>query len=257
MKKILPIALLSFVVFIAAAWCVGWFLQAQQIKDQVTAAMNSLDPAMGTLTADSVTTSGFPTHMSVTLTNPGATLHLKQALTQFYKRSMAAAGNSAGVLATPEYPESAYEYKLAGTVTLTINAMSDHLQVSYQGKDSMRMVSPDNTLAMSNEYDGPVKCEMRLQRDAASMFSRLWSLEKFFTQEEFGKQFREAGCQLPGSMTSDTTSNQLLFSLAPSSFSVHSTPVPERTKITLNLHIKDSEVLPAGDEAYAKIMKMF
>ncbi len=254
MKRIIPIALLMFVLLVATAWSVSWFAQARKLQNDIESGMAKLDPALGTMKA-TVTTSGFPAKMIVTITNPDLTLQMKPLLATLHKASMAAAGSSAGVLTTPTYPESTLHYALSGNITLTINALSDELQVQYAGTDAQQLTQAASTLSLATEYSGVNHCEVKLQRAATALLSQVWDIQKFFTTTTAVEHLQSFRCELPGFITTNTATNQIVSSLAPSTLTVTNTPTQNQTNSVINIQLKDYEIMPAGDDVMNQIRR--
>jgi len=249
MRKILPLALFMMVLMVASTWCIGWFLQARHVRAQVALAMASVDPSLGAITAKSIATSGFPAKMIVTITDPTFTFNMKTSLARLHKRTMAVAGSSAAVLTTPEYPEATLSHTLSGTVTLTLNALSDSLSMRYAGTDTTRLMQPASTTSMHTEYNGDTVCNMRMDRKLTNLITQMWNLQKFFSVEGMVLHLRQVTCNFPGGMTTDADSHQILSSLAPSTISFTTQPTEARYNAGLTVSLNDYEVMPAGDAA--------
>lgn len=254
MKKFLALMPLLFIAFVATAWSITWLAEAHAVKAEVIARMEQFDPVLGSLKADSVDVGGFPFAMTVKVTNPSVSLNVKTSMTALHKRVMANAGNSAGVLATPEYNSGTLDYKLTGLVTLSLNALSDRLALTIEGNNTTKLTGDNYTLNQATEYDGPRSCEITLKRGLGSAANRLWHFEQFIDPDQMGQELRSIGCDMPGSTTTDSTTNQLLFSLGHGRILVSNNPAPGRANMAVNMEIKDMEWLPEGDAAYAHFM---
>ena len=255
MKKIIPLALFMCVLMVVSGWSISWFMQARSVQSNIENAMVQLDPTLGSMKAASVSTSGFPFKMIITVTNPDLTLHMKPLLMRAHKVSMAAAGNSAGVLTTPTYPESTLHYALTGSITLSLNAMSDELHVRYAGTDAQQLSQANSSLSLATEYNGDNHCEIKLLRTFAAVFNQAWDMQKFFTAPALLEHLRELRCEFPGSITTNTTNNQIISSLASASVMITNVQGQSQTQSNINIALKDYEIMPAGDEAINQIRR--
>lgn len=248
MKKYLPLALGSFVAMMAVLWCVTWYIQARSIETWAVEEMKNLNPALGSMQATSVKTSGFPMKMVVTVTNPTVTIHMKQALTMLDKYSAAKAGNSAGVLATPDYAESTLQYGLQGTLTIALNALSDKMDLTYEGSATTQLAQAESAVSLAFDYNGPSTCTAKLQRGFTTLLQETWDLRPFFTPEGFAANIKDFSCEFPGSITTNTVTNQMVSSMGPLSIAIANDPEGDMTRVAARIKLTEYEVLPAGDE---------
>lgn len=247
MRKIIPISLLMAVLMGACAWSISWFLQARAIRQSIETSIAQFDPALGSVKIASVTTSGFPAKMIITISKPDVTLYTKPILSLAHKYSMAAAGNSAGVLTTPTYPESTLHYALDGSITLTLNALANDLLVQYAGNDSQQLAQADSSITIATEPNGINSCNIKLQGSFSTLFSRVWDIQKFFTANNILEHLSEFRCDLPGSVTTDMATHQVVASLSPSQVLVTNTQAGEQVHGLVRLKLDGYEVMPAGD----------
>lgn len=249
MKKILTLALSVAALTIVCVWGIAWFAQARALEKNIAAAMAAIDPKLGSMKAQSVAVSGFPTQMAMTITNPSFTVHMAPFLAKMHKRSMAAAGSSAGVLTTPAYPESTLDYALAGSVTLIVSALSDKFDIYYAGTGTTQFALASTSFAMNTEYNGSGHCMVKLNRSFAAMWNTLWDVNRLLDPAVWANELREARCDLPGSISTNVATNQILSTLEPSSALFSRTKAGASQELVMSLQLPGYEVLPAGDEA--------
>ncbi len=257
MKKFVPLALLGFVLMAVSAWCLGWWMQARNVKQTLQTALGSLPPEFGSITADTITVSGFPNRMVVTITNPHVSLELQPMLTTLHKRTMAAAGNSAGVLTAPTYPTGTLTHALSGNITLSMNALADELSLTYAGNDATTLTQPSGNVSLVTEYNAPLTCRIRLEPTLGSVFQTMWDIQAVLAHETISERLREINCQIPGGITTDNTTSQIAASLAASHLILTNQPAADRINTHIDASIKDYEVLPTGDSAYNALRRAF
>lgn len=255
MKKNLLIGCGIFIATTTIALAVSWFIQAGKVKNSIERAIAEFNPAMGSWAADDIQVSGFPTDMVITLTNPKATLYTQQFMPSLYKHLSAGLGNSAGVLAPPTFPNSTVAIALDGTITISVNALSNHFLYQSHGTTSFSTTDGANTISTRIEQDGTTKCSLNFEGSPASFFSRSWDMTALFNKDS-DMPFRNFECVVPSYIAVDAYSGKPLFSQEASSWRASFNPQNERNHVALYVNMPGSEIFPAGDESYRKLMPL-
>ncbi len=261
MKKTLPLALLAFVVFIAASWSVVWFIQSYQAKKQVEEMLLSLDPAYGVIKAEEISVSGFPAEMVITLVNPSATLNLQQLGTKLHKILMLSSGNSAAVLTTPEFSAAKADYHLDGKISFKINALSNRFEIRHSGisKNKIYSDSTGENINISTEYNGETSCLIAIDNDLRILTSNIWNLAEIASANNpflRADNIRNISCNSPGFIATNLASGQILATMENFEFKIDNDSLPERTKARMYFKVKEFEMMPEGDVTYAAMMQM-
>lgn len=242
---------------VLSVWAVGWFAQAQNIKSQIASQMAAMNPALGSMKARDIEVSGFPLRMIVTIHDPALILNLKPFLSQLHKRIMAARGNSAGVLTAPSYPEGTLNHTFRGTVTLTLNALSDRMELVASGASMGELIQSTERTTFNTTYTGQTSCSARLSRNIASFSNHLWDMGQFMASDNWLADLRGLSCFFPASVTTDGSNQTILTTTGTSTITATTTPVDAQYHSEFNLHFKDVEVLPAGDALMNRLRQAF
>lgn len=253
MKKILSLALLMFVMTLLAAWSIGWFVQARNVKNQIEAQMASFPAEYGVLRPGDIDVGGFPLNMTVTLRNPSATLNMRPFLSHMRKRVMAMRGNSAGVLIAVDYPESTLNFRLDGDISFSLNALSDRLGLELAGTATTELLQGKDKTIFSTQYNPDTKCHVRLARSVSTAANELWNAEYLLASDDWFEEIREYRCALPAHVTTDPISGAILASTGASQVFLSHTPVGEQYHSIVNIQLKELEVTPAGDAVFNRI----
>lgn len=203
MKKIKWI-LLVVLVLAAAGYGGLWFTQAKVAKDQVTNMLASLNQQGEYLTYESITSTGFPLEVGVSINNPVLNLPLSTMLKPL-AQSMPitpdgsdAADMRKSLLNLPDWQE---RIALDGRILITVNALSNAYTItpegSYSGTSSL---AEETTQYNVTTNSNPRGCHLQFKEAIASeSFLNLWNWQALSQNPEaLLKNLQRFNCDIPG-----------------------------------------------------------
>ncbi len=242
MRKALLVGIISFLVVITAVLSVGWFVQSAHVKSSIEQHIAQISKEPMQMTHDGIEVSGFPTHMIVTFTNPRFSGRMDTALQ---------GEQTPGTPPMQPMPEWNMDAKLTGTISVSVNALSDHYVFTTAGEwvISNNVAGKPMDMVISR-MSGENQCSLSLAR--STLFSNFWSYD--FTAGDAADsiaEIREVDCNLPASQYVRQSDSASLLTNGPARFYFKNQASGAQANIRLHVKMADMEVTSEGDKVLA------
>ncbi|MGE3713894.1 MAG: hypothetical protein AB7F82_05120 [Alphaproteobacteria bacterium] len=245
MRKVLGIAVFAFVAVVAAGWCISWYAQANESKKAVENAIARINANTQYLTYDSLETSGFPTHVKLTLTNPRFSGRMDELLRQMDANKQ---------MFPHDLPAWQEDVQLQGFMTLTVNALSSRYSMEMNGKWLQNSDIEGKPIARLASH-APVVTTCSVELNKTAMLSNMWEFNLFKDQEHFSEQFRKFECASNSYAMVDTTSGETFLSAGPTQIFLSNAPNGEQNNIRMYLKYADMVFTTQGDAMISAYVK--
>lgn len=238
MRKILKVAVLTFLVVVAGGWCVTWYVQANESKKAIEKFAATVNANKPYIAYDSLETSGFPTHVTLTLTNPRFSGRMDELLQQI---------NLQKTSPDKPMPEWNAELRLDGTMSITVNSLSDHYQLDLNGKWVHNgSVAGQSVISLTNHEPASMSCSLVMS--SGSFYSNMWNFKLFEDFKHFAEDFREIDCRSSSYAMVDSTGGNVVMSSGPSQFFISSNPENSHNNVRLYAKYNDMQITSEGDK---------
>ncbi len=259
--KTLPIAGAVFFAVAALLYTALWFIQAHKAKAAVEQALQSLQGGDIRVEYAAIDTSGFPGDVKVRLHQPVFTFDMDRLLQKIgASLPVAPDGTPQGQLkgTLTHLPEWQERLSLDGTVSLSINALSDRYTLAWEGVGRWESEAADRKRVFLTQSAGQSACALEFRRAALGLISTLWSLSgPVRSGEEFAHEFRAFRCRLPAIAVKASPSGEAVMASGERSFSVEGESIADaRYNIRFGLDVEGVEFFPASDALQAEYLDL-
>ncbi len=169
MRDVILIGLATFLIMFSAVTLLHWFSRSSALRNDAesmfTELNNELKASGASLGYDSLSVSGFPLYMRLTIANPHFTGNLDKALADLQIKE---------VLKTGDLPTEIHDYKLEGSVVFSVNMPSNHFTaetITKSGKNNICEVEIANPSGLFGElwsFNSITKSDRNMQKSLIS-----------------------------------------------------------------------------------------
>jgi hypothetical protein len=245
-KKILIGATLLLVVAVLVITAT-WFIHASAIKKDVVEKLALLNTENSNLSYEAITTSGFPSSMTVSIVKPHFTGRMDKiiAASDFQKMF------NQGVL--PEWNE---DYLLDGNIEISVNAISNKFTLVSHGNWIGKGSIGGQPISLTSESSGDSICELQMKH-GNGIFGNLWNFYSLMNiHETFAHDFRSFDCYNSGGKVINGDTKEVVISNGPVRFHIDHTPNGNLSSGRFYLLSTDLEATKASDAIYTIYYKM-
>lgn len=237
MRNVFLVSLLVFFVVVAGGFGISWYSQAKTTKDAIERIIAKINQKQPYVTYEAIETSGFPTHVYVSIVKPRFNGRVDQALKDL--------GNGAVPLFAT-IPEWSEDVTLEGRIIVGVNAMSNHYTLGINGNWRQNSKIKGTTIAVLREQAGDTNCVLDLARNEG-IFGNLWNFASLGDSKSFFQDFRLVDCSNGGGKNTDLNTHETLGSAGPMRFYITNTPQGDSQQLRVYVKMTDVEIMPAGD----------
>jgi len=243
MRNVILIALAVFIAVAGGGYCISWYAQAAQIRRSIEQVINKANEQQKYITYDAIETTGFPRDIYVSVVRP----HFAGRVDTLLK-TLSAQAHTSQPDATASLPEWTEDAKLDGTITIGVNALSDHYSLRVSGNWQRTSVIGGQTIAVVTQSAGDSLCTLDMAHSGGILGS-LWDYHALLRDNarDFFHDVRALDCNGTANAVSDAASHAPLVTMGPWRFYVSSAPQGGAEAARVYLKISDVEVTPQGD----------
>ncbi|MCE2926830.1 MAG: hypothetical protein LW823_04200 [Rickettsiales bacterium] len=250
---IISASLFSLGVIAAGGHYFVWQQHANHAKEQVEAAIAKINADKPMISYASLTTSGYPSRIAVTLENPKFSGRVDEWL-----QAVAQAGNTNTLehqqrkTAIESLPEWITDTSINGRIVLSSNLLADRYAITVSGPLTSTNQIAGFSETSASEPQGDSHCDITVTHKE-SLFERLQELLK--NEPTTMGDFTSIDCNIPATRYV-SNSGEVLTSSNGASLRVNTAAELEQThKLDVMLMLRDMEVTEAGDKLIEMYMR--
>lgn len=251
MRNLILIGLAAFFLMMAATVSVMWWTRSIAVKKQVETMVESFNTGLknkdSSLTYESISVSGFPFTMNVTIAKPHFAGRMDKILDDPKIKE------SLGIKALPEWSE---DIAIDGKVVFGVDALSNKFKLEVIGGWVTKGNIAGKIIETTSQADGGNVCELQLK--GGGIFGDLWNFNIISNDgKEAAKSFRSLDCVTSSGKSINSSTKEALVNFGGGRLFVSRTPKNDVSDIRFYLNAKDFEVTKAYDEIasmYGKVL---
>ncbi len=247
MRNIILIGFSTFFFVIIATASLNWFLRSNSVEKDAKKILESINNDLqakgGALTYESISVSGFPATINVTIAKPHFSGRIDSLLNNYKIKE---------ALNLPTLPEWNQDYFLDGNIIVSVNMFSNKFRIESSGNVSGKSNIKDKPeIATISNFSSV--CELKL-KSSDGIFSDLWSFQSIIeNRSEFSKNFRAIDCVNSPAKFLDSSTKEMISSTDGIRIYISREPNKNISDIKFYLNMKDLE---AG-KRYEEIVKIY
>lgn len=241
MRKVFLFGLVTFVIVSVAALGINWLSRSSTVKEDVKKYLASFKSSGLDVTYDSITTSGFPFSMNVSIANP----HFVGDVNQILKRSIFV--KNLNVDSIPKWTE---DYTLSGSIDLSVNALSDKFNISVNGSFLGKADIAGKLVSISTQY-ATNTCNLNVKR-SSGIWGNLWDFYILSENKEtVFADFRTLDCTISSGKAINNDTKETILTYDGMRVYLTNEPKGNVASTRFYIQIKDMEATKAYDSVYA------
>lgn len=245
MKKALNLAIVgagTFLIVGVAALAINWYTSSKNVKTNVENYIASINAENQKITYDSVTVSGFPFSMNVSIINP----HFVGRIDK-----LTFAPWIATLMKIEKLPQWDEDLKINGAITLSVNMISTKFGIGINGSSVENSVIEGKKISLSGKLGGDAICELLLH-DAANMFGKLWNFNYLkANKDEVLERLRMIDCVFPQTESVNNETGETILTADGGRMYISREPQEKTSDIRLYFNLKNLEMTSAYNSVLA------
>lgn len=248
MRTMVLLGLSVFIVIICGTYSMAWYMQSRALESAVKDGITSLNAKHSYITYEAIETSGYPSDITVTITNPRFSGRVDEFLKQF--------DASANAQKIPAWEE---ELVLNGNLSFSVNVFANHFTLSVNGNPHNTSKIAGKTHAIATKTEGATQCALQFS-SRFGIFGTLWDFQSLTLRkpEDFLQDLALFDCSAPAYSVTDRNNNDVLMTGGNSRIIISNDEGEgDNRNIRAYLQSKDQEVTEKGDELMKSYMLAF
>jgi hypothetical protein len=248
MRTMVLLGLSVFIVIVFGSYSVAWYMQSRALESTVKDGIASLNAKHPYITYDSIETSGYPSDITVSITNP----RFSGRVDDFLKQLDA----SVGMQKMPAWEE---DISLNGTMEFSVNVFANRFILYISGNPYNTSKIGGQSHAIATKTEGSTRCELQFD-SRFGIFGTLWDFQSLRLREpkDFVQDLSLFDCSAPAHSVTDRNTNDVLMTGGASRIFITNTEGEgDNRSIRAALQSKDQEVTEKGDALMKSYMLAF